>query len=73
MLWEIPGPALRHLLVGLADRDGWLEAVGSVLEVEPASQSVTVVAPLRSVGGVGTLQWGMIRVAPSGVEEGRLE
>jgi polynucleotide 5'-hydroxyl-kinase GRC3/NOL9 len=73
MLAEIPGPALRHLLVGLADRDGWLKAVGSVVEVEPASQSVTVVAPPRSLGGVGTLQWGMIRVAPSGDEEGRLE
>jgi polynucleotide 5'-kinase involved in rRNA processing len=73
MLAEIPGSALRHLVVGLADRDGWLKAVGSVIEVEPASQSVTVVAPLRSLGGVGTLQWGMIRVAPSGDEEGRLE
>ena len=72
MLAEIPGPALRHLLVGLADRDGWLKAVGSVIEVGSAAQSVTVEVPLRSVAGVGSLQWGVIRVAPSGVEEGRL-
>ena len=72
MLAEIPGAELRHLLVGLADRGGWLKAVGSVIEVGPAAQSVTVAAPLRSLGGVGSLQWGVIRVAPSGVEEGRL-
>ncbi len=72
MLAEIPAASLRHLLVGLADRDGWLKAVGSVVEVGPASHTVAVAVPLRSLAGVTTLQWGVLRVAPSGVEEGRL-
>ena len=72
MLTEIPRAALRHLLVGLADREGWLRAVGSVVEVAPARQTVAVVAPLGSLEGVCALQWGVLRVAPSGLEEGRL-
>jgi polynucleotide 5'-hydroxyl-kinase GRC3/NOL9 len=72
MLRDIPLPALRHLLVGLADREGWLRAVGSVVDMAPALQTVTVAAPLRTLAGVSTLQWGIIRVAPSGLEEGRL-
>ncbi|HKV43868.1 MAG TPA: Clp1/GlmU family protein [bacterium] len=72
MLTDIPRHALRHLLVGLADRDGWLAAMGSVVDVEPARRGVVVVAPLGSLAGVGALQWGALRVAPSGREEGRL-
>jgi len=72
MLAELFPAALRHLLVGLADRHGWLQAVGSVVEIGPGPQALTVVAPLRSLAGVATLQWGVLRVAPSGVEEGRL-
>ncbi len=73
MLAEIPGPALRHLLVGLADREGWLAAVGSIIETTPAAQAVAIAAPLRSLAGVRGLQWGVLRVAPSGSEEGRLQ
>ncbi len=72
MLVDIPGLELRHLLVGLADQDGWLKAIGSVVDVAPSTQSVIVVAPLRSLAGIGSLQWGVLRVGPSGLEEGRL-
>jgi polynucleotide 5'-hydroxyl-kinase GRC3/NOL9 len=72
MLTVIPAWALRHLLVGLADRDGWLCALGTVVETTPALQTVTVMAPLQSVAGVSVLQWGVLRVAPSGIEVGRL-
>lgn len=72
MLVDIPGAELRHLLVGLSDRDGWLQALGSVVETAPARQAVTVMSPLRSCDGVSALQWGVLRVTPTGVEEGRL-
>lgn len=71
VLTVIPGWALNHLLVGLADREGWLRAVGAVVETAPARREVTVVAPLRCLAGVSALQWGVLRVAPTGVEEGR--
>ena len=72
MLVEIPRAELQHLLVGLADRNGWLKALGSVVEADRAQQAVTVVAPLQPPGRVIALQWGVLRVAPSGIEEGRL-
>ena len=71
-LADIPGRELRHFLVGLADQDGWLKAIGSVVDVARQSQSVTVVAPIASLAGVASLQWGVLRVGPSGLEEGRL-
>ena len=73
MLAEIPAPALRHLLVGLADQEGWLAAVGSIIETTPAARTVAIAAPLRSLAGVSGLQWGVLRVAPAGTEEGRLQ
>jgi polynucleotide 5'-hydroxyl-kinase GRC3/NOL9 len=73
LLEAIPESALRHLLVGLADRGGWLRALGSVQEGEAGSPAVAVVAPLRSLAGVAGLQWGILRVAPDGTEQGRLE
>jgi polynucleotide 5'-hydroxyl-kinase GRC3/NOL9 len=73
MLSQIPAPALRHLLVGLADGEGWLRAMASVVEVAPVGQTVSVVAPLRSLAEVSKLQWGVLRVAPAGTEEGRLQ
>jgi len=72
MLTVIPAWALQHLLVGLADREGWLRALGSVVETAPAQQTVTVLAPVRSLAGVSVLQWGVLKVAPSGIEMGRL-
>jgi hypothetical protein len=72
MLVDIPGWELNNLLVGLADRGGWLKALGCVVETAPGRQAVTVMAPLRVLTGVDALQWGVLRVAPSGVEEGRL-
>ena len=72
MLAEISSDALHHLLVGLADQEGYLVAVGTVTDVVPAAHSVEVLAPLESLAQVRLLQWGMLRVAPSGREEGRL-
>lgn len=71
-LRDIPAAELRHLLVGLAKDDGWLRAVGSIVAAMPADQAVTVLAPARAMAGVSALQWGILRVAPSGAEEGRL-
>ncbi|HEX4835873.1 MAG TPA: Clp1/GlmU family protein [bacterium] len=72
MLVDIPSDALRHLLVGLADQAGFLVALGTVEDVFPTAHRIDVLAPLDSLAQVRTLQWGMLRVAPSGREEGRL-
>lgn len=72
VLAEIPGSELRHLLVGLADGEGWLKALGSVVDTVRARGAVIAMAPLRSLAGVAALQWGALRVTPAGVEEGRL-
>jgi len=72
ILAEVPPRLLCHLLVGLAGRDGYLLALGTVADVHPAASRVNVLAPLRSLAGVRTLQWGALRVAPSGREEGHL-
>ncbi len=72
ILAEVPAGELHHLLVGLAGRDGWMRALGTVASVHPAANRVDVLAPLRSLAGVRTLQWGVLRVVPSGREEGRL-
>ena len=73
ILRDIPAAELRHLLVGLANDGEWLKAVGSVVAAAPDRETVTVLAPVRSLGGVAALQWGILRVAPSGIEEGRLQ
>lgn len=72
MLEEIPPRALRHLLVGMADREGDLVALGTVAGVRPSMDQVDIVAPLDTLDSVRALQWGVLRVAPSGHEEGRL-
>jgi polynucleotide 5'-hydroxyl-kinase GRC3/NOL9 len=71
VLTVIPGWVLNHLLVGLADQEGWLRAVGTVVGTAPARREVTIAAPICSLAGVSALQWGALRVAPNGVEEGR--
>ena len=72
MLADIPSDALRHLLVGLADQAGYLVALGTVEDVVLTAHRIDVLAPLDSLARVRTLQWGVLRVAPSGREEGRL-
>jgi len=72
MLAAIPFARLRHLLVGLADADGGLCAMGTVVGARPAEDRVEIMAPLPEDGRVEMLQWGVLRVAPSGREEGRL-
>jgi polynucleotide 5'-hydroxyl-kinase GRC3/NOL9 len=72
LLKDIPFAELRHLLVGLARDDERLKAVGSIVSAAPERNTVTALAPMRSLAGVAALQWGVLRVAPSGVEEGRL-
>jgi polynucleotide 5'-hydroxyl-kinase GRC3/NOL9 len=72
MLHEIPLRALHHLLVGLADGEGCLVALGTVGAVRPRTHEVDLLAPLDSLDDVRALQWGVLRVAPSGREEGRL-
>jgi len=72
ILRDIPAAELRHLLVGLAKEEEWLKAVGSIVATAPDQDTVTVLAPAQSLAGVAALQWGVLRVAPSGAEEGRL-
>lgn len=72
VLFEVPPDDLRHLLLGLVDRYGWLVALGTVVEVVPSSHRVDVLAPLESLAPVRALQWGVLRVSPSGRERGRL-
>ena len=72
MFEEIPPRALRHLLVGMADRAGDLVALGTVGGVRSSSHQVDVVAPLDMLDRVRALQWGVLRVSPTGREEGRL-
>lgn len=72
MLREIPADRLLHLLVGLARGDRTLAALGTVVGVYPAAGRVDVLAPLGSLTPVRCLQWGVLRVAPWGSEEGRL-
>jgi polynucleotide 5'-hydroxyl-kinase GRC3/NOL9 len=71
VLTAIPGWVLNHLLVGLADREGWLRAVGAIVGVTPTRRELSIVAPIRCLAGVSVLQWGVLKVAPTGVEEGR--
>lgn len=73
ILRDIPVAELRHLLVGLARDDERLQAVASIVSAAPERNAIIVLAPARSLAGVAALQWGVLRVAPSGVEEGRLE
>ncbi len=72
VLSEIPPRVLRHLLVGLAGPEEDLVALGIVAAVHPAARLVDVLAPAGSLAAVRTLQWGALRVAPSGREEGRV-
>jgi polynucleotide 5'-kinase involved in rRNA processing len=72
LLVDVPSRALHHLLVGLAGSGGDLVALGTVVAVRPGVHQVDVLAPLNSLAGVELLQWGALRVAPSGREEGRL-
>jgi len=46
--------------------------MGSVVGMAPTRQTATVAAPVPSLAGVRALQWGVLRVDPSGHEEGRL-
>ncbi len=72
VLDEVPSGLLRHLLVGLSDRNGCLVAVGTVDAVHATANQVDVLTPLRSLEAVRRVQWGVLRVAPSGREERRL-
>jgi polynucleotide 5'-hydroxyl-kinase GRC3/NOL9 len=70
---DVPPDALRHLLVGLADRRGTIMAMGTVAEVDPVLHRLSVVAPMqRPVRPVRLLEWGILRVTPEGREDGRL-
>ena len=69
---DVPPDALRGLLVGLADRRGTIMAMGTVTEVDPALQRLSVAAPGLSPDAVQFVQWGRLRVTPAGREAGRL-
>ena len=72
VLAEVPPDALRHLLVGLADRRGTIMAMGTVTRAEPELGRLSVLAPDVVPGAVRSMLWGVLRVAPTGREDGRL-
>ncbi len=72
VLPAVPPDALRHLLVGLADRRGTIMAMGTVAEVDPVLRRLSVVAPRVPPDAVWSVQWGVLRVTPAGREAGRL-
>jgi len=72
VLPDVPADALRHLLVGLADRRGTIMAMGTVAEVDLRLRRLLVVAPGMSPHAVRFVQWGVLRVTPAGREAGRL-
>ena len=72
VLAEIPPAALRHLLVGLADRRGTIMAMGTIVETDPAGRRLVVAAPDLPAQAVRVVQWGVLRVTPAGREAGRL-
>ncbi|MHB8731767.1 MAG: Clp1/GlmU family protein [bacterium] len=72
VLAEVPPEALRHLLVGLADRRGTIKAMGTVADVDPVLRRIAFVAPPVPLRAVRVVQWGILRVTPGGREAGRL-
>lgn len=72
VLTDVPPEALRHLLVGLADRRGTIMAMGTIADVDPVLHRLSVVAPPVPPRPVRFLQWGILRVTPAGREDGRL-
>jgi polynucleotide 5'-kinase involved in rRNA processing len=69
---DVPPEALRGLLVGLTDRRGTIMAMGTIAEVAPAPQRLSVAAPGVSPDAVRFVQWGRLSVTPEGREAGRL-
>lgn len=72
VLPDVPADALRHLLVGLADRRGTIMAMGTIAGVNLGLRRLSVVAPRVLPDAVRFVQWGMLRVTPAGREAGRL-
>ncbi len=72
VLADIPRDALRHLLVGLADRRGTIMAMGTIVEADPVGRRLIVAAPAVAARAVRFVQWGVLRVTPGGREAGRL-
>lgn len=72
VLADVPPEALRHLLVGLADRRGTIMAMGTVVEADPVGRRLAVAAPRVPARAVRFVQWGVLRVTPAGREAGRL-
>ncbi|HXX38232.1 MAG TPA: polynucleotide 5'-hydroxyl-kinase [bacterium] len=66
---ELPLREVRHRLVGLVDDGGGLVALGTVVGLRNDGDALDVLAPRRALGGVHTLQWGMLRVSPAGREQ----
>jgi polynucleotide 5'-hydroxyl-kinase GRC3/NOL9 len=69
---EVPPAALRHLLVGLAGSRGTIMAMGTIVRLEPGLHRLSIMAPDVAADAVRSVAWGILRVAPSGREEGRL-
>lgn len=72
VLTDVPPEALRHLLVGLADRRGTIMAMGTIVEADPVGRRLAVAAPRVPACAVRFVQWGVLRVTTAGREAGRL-
>ena len=61
----LPGPDFQHnQLVALEGEDGFVTALGIVLEVSQASGSVVLFTPALSLDGVGSIRLGNVTVDP---------
>jgi polynucleotide 5'-kinase involved in rRNA processing len=59
---------LKHLVVGLLDREGEAVAIGTVQRADFRRRRLTVRTPWIDPEAIGGLVWGTARVAPDGKE-----
>jgi polynucleotide 5'-kinase involved in rRNA processing len=65
-----PTPALRHLVVGLADGNDKLLGIGLLEALDFRRLEVGVLSPIRAPSAVRILHFGLLRVKPDGAELG---
>ncbi|MBC7337727.1 MAG: hypothetical protein H5U01_15865 [Clostridia bacterium] len=61
-----------RLLVGLEDEEGDLLGVGIIISMKWREACAEILTPVKDAGSVARLVFGELRVAPDGVELGRL-
>jgi len=65
-----PASYLRHLLVGLSDAGGRMLGIGLIEAVDFRRRQLGIFTPIRAHAAVRAIQFGLVRVEPSGKEIG---